>query len=222
MQGATPLEAALQTSPWTLAPMVVAPLAGFIAPRVGTRALIVAGLARARRRAVLADAACSTPTVAYPAYVAPFIVAGIGMGLVFAPSATAVLAHMAPDDHAKASGTNSMLREVGVALGIAVSTAVFTGAGGELTPVDYAVGAAARGARRGRSARGVGADRPAAAVGQAVKAVPRRRQPPSPVRRRRGGAPVPVGSPCTDLRPDPYDGGPVRSVEQDGASGRVS
>ena len=34
-----------------------------------------------------------------------------------------------------------MLREVGVALGIAVSTAVFTGAGGELTPVDYAVGA---------------------------------------------------------------------------------
>ena len=52
------------------------------------------------------------------------------MGLVFAPSATAVLATMAPDDHAKASGTNSMLREVGVALGIAVSTAVFTGAGG--------------------------------------------------------------------------------------------
>jgi hypothetical protein len=46
-----------------------------------------------------------------------------------------------PDDHAKASGTNSMLREVGVALGIAVSTAVFTGAGGALTPVDYAVGA---------------------------------------------------------------------------------
>jgi hypothetical protein len=48
---------------------------------------------------------------------------------------------MVPDDHAKASGTNSMLREVGVALGIAVSTAVFTGAGGALTPVDYSVGA---------------------------------------------------------------------------------
>jgi len=48
---------------------------------------------------------------------------------------------MAPDDQAKASGTNSMLREVGVTLGIAVSTAVFTGAGGELNPVDYAVGA---------------------------------------------------------------------------------
>ena len=80
-------------------------------------------------------------SVEYPAYIAPFVIAGVGMGLVFAPSSTAVLATMVPDDHAKASGTNSMLREVGVALGIAVSTAVFTGAGGQLTPNDYAVGA---------------------------------------------------------------------------------
>lgn len=140
VQGSTPLEAALQTSPWTLAPMVVAPLAGLFAARVGTRALIVAGL-------LLLSGALFWLTqlldagIDYSAYVAPFIVAGIGMGLVFAPSSTAVLATMVPDDHAKASGTNSMLREVGVALGIAVSTAVFTGAGGALTPVDYAAGA---------------------------------------------------------------------------------
>ncbi|MCD2441108.1 DHA2 family efflux MFS transporter permease subunit [Agromyces sp. SYSU K20354] len=140
VQGATPLEAALQTSPWTLAPMVVAPLAGLIAPRVGTRALIVAGLtllgASLFWLSGLLDADLS-----YANYVAPFLIAGVGMGLVFAPSATAVLAGMAADDHAKASGTNSMLREVGVALGIAVSTAVFTGAGGALTPVDYSTGA---------------------------------------------------------------------------------
>jgi EmrB/QacA subfamily drug resistance transporter len=140
VQGSTPLEAALQTSPWTLAPMVVAPLAGLFAARVGTRALIVAGL-------LLLSGALFWLTqlldagIEYSAYVAPFIVAGVGMGLVFAPSSTAVLATMVPDDHAKASGTNSMLREVGVALGIAVSTAVFTGAGGALTPADYAVGA---------------------------------------------------------------------------------
>jgi EmrB/QacA subfamily drug resistance transporter len=140
VQGATPFEAALQTSPWTLAPMVVAPVAGLIAPRVGTRALIVTGLL-ALGGALFWLTGLLDASVEYPAYVAPFIVAGIGMGLVFAPSATAVLATMAPDDHAKASGTNSMLREVGVALGIAVSTAVFTGAGGALNPIDYAVGA---------------------------------------------------------------------------------
>ena len=140
VQGATPLEAALQTSPWTLAPMIVAPLAGFIAPRVGTRALIVTGLL-ALGVALFWLSGLLDADIAYPTYVPPFILAGVGMGLVFAPSATAVLATMAPHDHAKASGTNSMLREVGVALGIAVSTAVFTGAGGQLNPVDYAVGA---------------------------------------------------------------------------------
>ncbi len=140
VQGASPFEAALQTTPWTLAPMIVAPLAGLIAPRVGTRALIVAGLLFLGG-ALLWLSQLLDASVEYGAYVAPFIVAGIGMGLVFAPSATAVLATMVPDDHAKASGTNSMLREVGVALGIAVSTAVFLGAGGELTPTDYSVGA---------------------------------------------------------------------------------
>ena len=59
------------------------------------------------------------------------------MGLVFAPSSTAVLANIAPEDTAKASGTNSTLREIGVALGTAVLTAVFTGAGGQLTPTGY-------------------------------------------------------------------------------------
>ncbi|HEY6800197.1 MAG TPA: DHA2 family efflux MFS transporter permease subunit [Agromyces sp.] len=140
VQGASPFEAALQTTPWTLAPMIVAPLAGLIAPRVGTRALIVAGLLFLGG-ALLWLSQLLDASVEYGAYVAPFIVAGVGMGLVFAPSATAVLATMVPDDHAKASGTNSMLREVGVALGIAVSTAVFLGAGGELTPTDYSVGA---------------------------------------------------------------------------------
>ena len=44
VQGYSPLGAGVATMPWTMAPMVVAPLAGLIAPRVGTRALIVLGL----------------------------------------------------------------------------------------------------------------------------------------------------------------------------------
>jgi MFS family permease len=136
VQGASPLQAAVQTTPWTLAPMVVAPLAGLIAPRVGTRLLIVVGLAL-EAIALFWLAMTMTATVEYIHMVAPFIVAGVGMGLVFAPSSTAVLATMPPADHAKASGTNSTLREVGVALGIAVLTAVFTGAGGQLTPTGY-------------------------------------------------------------------------------------
>lgn len=138
--GATPLEAGVMTMPWTLAPMVVAPLAGLIAPRVGTRLLIVAGLVLQAVGVGWLAAVMST-TLDYGALVPAFVFAGIGMGLVFAPSSTAVLANMTPEDNAKASGTNSTLREIGVALGIAVLTAVFTGAGGSFTPDGY-VGAA--------------------------------------------------------------------------------
>ncbi|MFT4029775.1 MAG: MFS transporter [Protaetiibacter sp.] len=136
VQGATPLEAAVQTTPWTMAPMVVAPLAGFVAPRVGTRVLIVAGLLL-QGVGLAWLALIMSADVAYLEMLPAFIAAGIGMGLVFAPSSTAVLANIREADTAKASGTNSTLREIGVALGIAVLTAVFTGAGGELTPTGY-------------------------------------------------------------------------------------
>ncbi|QEO10320.1 MFS transporter [Protaetiibacter larvae] len=136
VQGYSALEAGVLTMPWTLAPMVVAPLAGAFSPRIGTRNLIVAGLV-AQATALFWLAMTMTAEVAYAELVGPFILAGIGMGLVFAPSSTAVLARIAPVDTAKASGANSTIREIGVALGVAVLTAVFTGAGGQLTPTGY-------------------------------------------------------------------------------------
>ncbi|MDY7528548.1 MULTISPECIES: DHA2 family efflux MFS transporter permease subunit [Cryobacterium] len=136
VQGHTPLEAGLMTMPWTLAPMVIAPLTGLLSPRTGTRLPIVLGLSfLAIAMGWLAVE--MSATVAYIDLVPAFLLAGVGMGLVFAPSSTAVLANMVPNDHAKATGTNSTLREIGVALGVAVLTAVFTGAGGELTPTGY-------------------------------------------------------------------------------------
>jgi EmrB/QacA subfamily drug resistance transporter len=136
VQGNSPLQAAVLTTPWTMAPMVVAPLAGAFAGRIGTRNLIVAGLTL-QALGLFWIAATMSADVPYTTLLPAFISAGIGMGLVFAPSSTAVLAHIRPEDTAKASGTNSTLREIGVALGIAVLTAVFTGAGGQLTPTGY-------------------------------------------------------------------------------------
>jgi EmrB/QacA subfamily drug resistance transporter len=136
VQGHTPLEAGVMTMPWTLAPMIVAPLTGLLSPRTGTRIPIFIGLVFLTI-AMLWIALTLSATEPYSEMWPAFALAGIGMGLVFAPSSTAVLANMVPDDHAKASGTNSTLREIGVALGVAVLTAVFTGAGGTLTPTGY-------------------------------------------------------------------------------------
>lgn len=136
VQGSTPFEAALQTTPWTLAPMFVAPIAGLLAPRLGTRVLMVTGLGL-QAAALAWIAAVMSPDLDYPTLIAPFLMAGIGMALVFAPSATALLATLGLIDHAKASGVNSTVRELGVALGTAVMTAIFVGAGGALTPDLY-------------------------------------------------------------------------------------
>jgi hypothetical protein len=63
--------------------------------------------------------------------------AGVGMGLTFAPSATAVLDGLPDGDFGTASSANATIRELGVALGVAGLTAVFLGHGGELTPTGY-------------------------------------------------------------------------------------
>ncbi|WP_200173883.1 DHA2 family efflux MFS transporter permease subunit [Tomitella cavernea] len=136
VMGYSPLEAGLRTLPWTAAPMIVAPIAGALAPRVGLRPLLTVGLAL-QAGSLAWMAALLGPSMEYTALVPAMVMAGIGMGLTFAPVATAVLADLADADHAAASSANSTLREVGVALGIAVLTAVFLGAGGQISPVGF-------------------------------------------------------------------------------------
>ena len=132
----TPFEAGLRTLPWTAAPMVVAPIAGLLAERVGLRGLLISGLSL-QSASLVWMALILGPDTGYRSIVPALLMAGVGMGLTFAPSATAVLRDMNDDDHATASSANSTVREVGIALGIAVLTAVFLGNGGSLTPTGY-------------------------------------------------------------------------------------
>jgi len=137
--GYSPLEAGLRTLPWTAAPMLVAPVAGMLAPRLGVRPLLTAGLAL--QAAGLAwQGLLVGGDVVYTDLVPGLALAGIGMGLTFAPSATAVLADMGADDHGTASSVNATVRELGGALGVAVLVAVFQAADGDLTPAGYTAG----------------------------------------------------------------------------------
>lgn len=136
VQGYSPLEAGLRTLPWTAAPMVVAPIAGALVGAVGVRALLLVGLV-AQTVSLVWFAVLTETGADYGSFVVPLALAGIGMGLTFAPSATAVLMDLPEDDFAIASSANSTIREFGVALGVAVLTAVFLGNGGQLTPVGY-------------------------------------------------------------------------------------
>ncbi|NUR08700.1 MAG: DHA2 family efflux MFS transporter permease subunit [Nocardioidaceae bacterium] len=136
VQGYSPFEAGLRTLPWTAAPMVVAPIAGALAPRVGIRHLLLVGLSL-QVTALVWFAVVTEAGSPYSAFVVPLVLAGVGMGLTFAPSSTAVLDGLPESDFGTASSANATIREFGVALGVAGLTAVFQGYGGELTPTGY-------------------------------------------------------------------------------------
>jgi len=71
-------------------------------------------------------AAVTTPTVDYLALVPAFILAGVGMGLFFAPIANVVLSAVRPEEEGKASGANNAIRELGGVFGVAVLASVFS------------------------------------------------------------------------------------------------
>jgi EmrB/QacA subfamily drug resistance transporter len=141
VQGYDPLESAVRTMPWTMAPMVVAPLAGLLVDRVGARTLIVIGQSLLAG-ALLWAGLMSTIDVSFGSLVVPFVLAGVGMGMTFAPMTTAVLASVRPESHGIASGTTNTLREVGIAMGVAVLASVFASFGNYGSPESFVDGLA--------------------------------------------------------------------------------
>jgi EmrB/QacA subfamily drug resistance transporter len=141
-QGLGPFEAGLRTLPWTAMPMFVAPVAGLLSDRIGSRPLMVTGLAL-QSIAIAWLAAVSSPTTPYAELIAPFILAGTGMALVFAPSANAVLTSVRPQEAGQASGATNAIREVGGVMGVAVLAGVFSAHGGYGDPQAFTDGVTA-------------------------------------------------------------------------------
>ncbi len=139
VQGYSPFQAGLRTLPWTAMPIVVAPLAGILVDRIGGRPILATGMAL-QAIALAWLAVIITPTVAYEAMVVPFILAGIGMGLFFAPIANVVLSAVRPEQEGKASGATNTIREVGGVFGVAVLAAIFSANGDYGSPTAYVAG----------------------------------------------------------------------------------
>jgi EmrB/QacA subfamily drug resistance transporter len=129
VQGYSPLGAGLRILPWTLAPMFIAPIAGALSDRIPGKTLVGIGLSlQAASLAWLGIV--SNPTVAYSELIAPFVLAGVGMSLFFAPMANIVLSAVRPEEEGQASGANNAVRELGGVFGVAVLASVFASFGG--------------------------------------------------------------------------------------------
>jgi EmrB/QacA subfamily drug resistance transporter len=137
--GFSPMEAGLRFLPWTATPVLVAPLAGRLADRVGPRPLIVTGLLM--QAAGLAwIALIGTATVGYAALVLPFVIAGTGISMALPATPTAALSAVPPMQMGKASGVHNTLQRFGGVFGVAIVTAVFTATGHLGAPVQVAAG----------------------------------------------------------------------------------
>ena len=132
VQHYSPLQAGLRTLPWTIMPVFVAPIAGLLSSRTGTRPLLVVGMTL-QAIALGWMSLVITPTVDYGAIVPSFILAGVGMGLFFAPIANVVLSAVRPEEEGKASGANNAIRELGGVFGVAVLASIFSANGGYAT-----------------------------------------------------------------------------------------
>jgi EmrB/QacA subfamily drug resistance transporter len=124
VRGASPLTAGLETMPWTGTIMLVAPIAGQLASRFGSRPLILAGLAL-QAAALLWFGTAADPSTPYLNLLPAFIGGGLGMGLTFAPMTALVMGSVSLARHGQASGASNALRELGGVFGIAILGAVF-------------------------------------------------------------------------------------------------
>ena len=76
----------------------------------------------------------------YSTMIVPFLLAGAGMSLVFAPAANAVLSSVKAHQAGQASGATNAIRELGGVLGIAVLATVFTSHGSYASPQAFVQG----------------------------------------------------------------------------------
>lgn len=140
--GQDPLGAGLRLLPWGVAPLLIAPRAGKLADRIGERPLVVSGLL------LLAAgfgwiAVIAAPGLAYPAMLAPMVISSAGLGLAMPAVTRAVVGSVPRADIGKASGSFSMMRQLGGAFGIAILAAVFAAAGGYTSAAAFSDGFAA-------------------------------------------------------------------------------
>ncbi|HEX6348959.1 MAG TPA: DHA2 family efflux MFS transporter permease subunit [Candidatus Dormibacteraeota bacterium] len=126
----SPLETGLRFLPWTATPLVVAPLAGVISDRIGRRGVMAAGLLL-QAVGLTWVAVLATNASGYAPFIAPLVLAGVGVSMALPLAPTAALSAVHPTDLGKASGVTNTLQRLGGVFAVALVSAVF-GAGTHL------------------------------------------------------------------------------------------
>jgi predicted MFS family arabinose efflux permease len=118
VRGLSASMAGLLTVPLAIATFVAAPASGWIMARVGARPpLLIAGATMLVAALLLVPL---TPTAAVPWLIVPYVVFGIGYGMLNAPVNTTAVSDLPDDQAGVAASLISTAKQIGSALGVAV------------------------------------------------------------------------------------------------------
>jgi EmrB/QacA subfamily drug resistance transporter len=136
--GDDPLGAGIRLLPWGVAPFLIAPRAGRLTDQIGERPLVVCGLLL-QAGGFAWIAVIAGPGLAYPALLAPIVISGAGVGLAVPAATRAVVGSVPAADIGKASGSFTMMRQLGAAFGVAILALEFE-AGGYSSAAAFSAG----------------------------------------------------------------------------------
>jgi MFS family permease len=116
--GFSALKAGLTMAPSSLVMIVIAPFLGRLTDKIGGKYILMSGLTLfgvGMGWAVLV----ARPNSSWQDFLAPLIVAGLGMGATFAPMTTTAMRNVQPQLAGAASGVLNTVRQVGSVIGTA-------------------------------------------------------------------------------------------------------
>jgi EmrB/QacA subfamily drug resistance transporter len=122
--GDSPLGTGLRFLPWTMTPLLIAPIAGKLVDRVGARALAAPGLVLQAVGFLWLLQEAHTHA-GYAHFVVPFVLAGVGISMALPAPSAAGLNAAPPALLGRAAGVLNTLQQLGQAVGVAVVTVVF-------------------------------------------------------------------------------------------------
>jgi EmrB/QacA subfamily drug resistance transporter len=137
--GFSPLATGLAFLPWTVIPLFVAPIAGAVSDRIGSRTLMVSGLLL-QGMGLTWVALAAGPASSYVSFLGALVVFGLGVALVQPTGPVAAVKAVAPSEIGKASGIFNTMRSFGGVFGVAAATTLFSAHGSLATPAAVASG----------------------------------------------------------------------------------
>jgi len=126
--GFTAWHSALTTAPWALGAFLGSAVSGMLMGRLGRRVLQIGLMAEATGLAAFATALhFAGAQVTTADLLAPMIVGGGGMGMVFVPLFDIIMGHIRPHEMGSAADVLQAVNALGMSIGVAGTGAVFFG-----------------------------------------------------------------------------------------------